>query len=310
VRKKSRKGVSSSRNKRRYLRISPKQLIEEDYEPKSESESDEQNDSMEKEEILKVLVDCGLSEYESKVYASLVLLGPSKAGTISKKSNVPQSKIYEILGQLTEKRMVEVFDGRPKEFKATDPNIVLKEILQQRMMKIDSLSSRVEEVSNFLRPKEKESTINGIWVVKGDKYREFFNRTAGMLSRSEKYVYAITRDFSRSSTLSKEVKKCVGRGVKINVVGMEDIGEKNYYKAKWYYDHGIRLRIFDTKIHPRIVVVDGKEILIRLDYNPNKRERFRFNSMWSEDPSLVTVMDNYMKSIWRNSKPVRIRDKN
>ena len=127
-----------------------------------------------------------------------------------------------------------------------------------------------------------------------------------MLRRSNEYVYAITRDFSRSSALSQEVRKCVKRGIRIKVIGMENVSRSNYYKAKWYHDHGIDLRIYETTVHPRIIVVDGKEVLLRLDYTPHKRNKFRFNSLWSEDPSLVAVMDNYVKNIWRNSKKVKL----
>ncbi len=259
---------------------------------------------MEKEEILRTLINCGLSEYESKVYTSLVFLGTSKAGLISKHANVPQSKIYEVLDQLMSKQLVEVFDGRPKEFKAAEPEIALKNLLEEKVKEIDELKNKIDEISSFLKPIKKEETLSGIWTIKGEKFKEFFNKTAEMLKRSRKYVYAITRDFSRSSFMAEEIRRCMRRGVKIRVIGMEKINEKNYYKAKWYHDHGISLRIFETKVHPRIVVVDGKEVLLRLDYNPEKRNRFRFNSLWSEDPSLVTVMDNYVKNIWKNAKPI------
>ena len=262
---------------------------------------------MEKEEILHTLINCGLSEYESKVYSSLVFLGPSKAGTISKDSQVPQSKIYEVLDQLMSKQLVEVFDGRPKEFKAANPEIAIKNLLEEKTKEIEKLKKKIDEMSAFMKPVKKEETLNGIWTIKGEKFREFFNKTAEMLERSQKYVYAITRNFSRSSNMSEGVRKCINRGVKIRVIGMEEIDKDNYYKAKWYQDNGIQIRIFEANIHPRIVVVDGKELLLRLDHNTQKRDRFRFSSLWSEDPSLVTVMDNYVKNMWENSTPVKLK---
>ena len=264
---------------------------------------------MEKEEILRTLINCGLSEYESRVYAALVFSGPSKAGIISKESAVPQSKIYEVLDQLVDKQLVEVFEGRPKEFKAAEPETAIKNMLEEKVREIDSLKAKIEEMSTFLKPMKRGQTLGGIWSIKGEKYREFFNKASEMLRRADNYVYAITRDFSRTSLLSEEVRKSIRRGVKVRVIGMEKINERNYYKAKWYHDLGIDLRTFETKVHPRIVVVDGKELLLRLDYNPQKRDKFKFNSLWSEDPSLVTVMDNYVKSIWKTSTPVRFKRK-
>jgi sugar-specific transcriptional regulator TrmB len=287
-------------NKRTYLRSANKQIFEDDFENKQNLD----NDTMEKEEIFRALADCGLSEYESKVYTSLVFLGASKAGVISRESNVPQSKIYEVLDQLTNKQLVEVFDGRPKEFKATEPETALKNLIEEKTKEIGALRDRINEISSFLKPIKREETLEGIWSIKGEKFKEFFNKTAEMLNRAESYVYAITRDFSRSSTMVDGLRKCVKRGVKIRAIGMEKINEKNYYKARWYHDHGIELRIFETKIHPRIIVVDGKELLLRLDYNPQKRNNFRFNSLWSEDPSLIAVIDSYVKNMWKNAETV------
>lgn len=291
----------------RYIRMVRQEIIQgdaENFEGEAEGEGER---SMEREKILSTLVGCGLSEYESRAYSSLVSLGPSKAGTISRESKVPQSKIYEVLEQLMNKQLVEVFDGRPKEFKAAEPEIALKNLLEEKTKEIEELRSKVEAISSFLKPTKKDEILGGVWTIKGEKYKEFFDKTAEMLGRSEDYVYAITRDFSRTASMAESVRKCIKRGVEVRVIGMERINESNYYKALWYKEQGIDLRFFETKIHPRIIVVDGKEILLRLDYNPQKRNRFRFNSLWSGDTSLVTVIDNYVKNMWKNAKPIDLR---
>lgn len=291
----------------RFIRLVRQELIQGNVENFEADGKGEGERSMEREKILSTLVGCGLSEYESKVYSSLVFLGPSKAGIISRESKVPQSKIYEVLEQLMNKQLVEVFDGRPKEFKAAEPEAALKNLLEEKTREIEELKSKVEVMSSFLKPTKKEEILGGVWTIKGEKYKEFFDKTAEMLGRSEDYVYAITCNFSRTSSMAEAVRKCVKRGIEVRVIGMERIDESNYYKALWYKEQGIELRLLETKVHPRIIVVDGKEILLRLDYNPQKRNRFRFNSLWSEDSSLVTVIDNYVKNMWKNAKPIDLR---
>ena len=288
----TRRSLYLEAQKSRYLRIPQQEIFEE---------------SMEKEEILRTLTRCGLNEYESRVYASLVFLGPSKAATISRDSRVPQSKIYDVLEELTEKQLVEVFNGRPKEFKAVTPDVALKNLLEEKVKELDALKARVEVVSSYMKSAAAAEVTNGVWIVRGKKWMEFFNKAVEMLDRSKRYVYGVTRDYSRSAKLAEAVRRCLRRGVKIRVIGMEPVTADNYYKAKWYKAQGIALRVFETKVHPRIVLVDGKEVLLRLDHNPNKKERFRFNSLWSEDPSLVKVMDAYVKNLWKSAKPVNFR---
>ncbi len=291
----------------RYIKCSQSQIIHRairEFEDELEIDND---DVMERDEILRTLIRCGLSEYESKVYSSLVFLGVSKAGTISRESKVPQSKIYEVLDQLMNKQLVELFDGRPKEFRAAEPDIALKNLLEKQTSEIDMLKMKVEEMSDYLKPVKPEEVTGGVWTIKGEKFREFFNKTAEMLEKSEKYVYAVTRDFSRSYPMAVAAKECIKRGVKIRVIGLEKLNKKNYYRAIWYRDQGIELRQFEARVHPRIIIADGKQLLLRLDHQPTKRNRFRFNSLWSEDPSLVTVMDIYVKNMWKNSKPINFK---
>lgn len=261
---------------------------------------------MEKREILDTLKRFGLSEYESKVYSALVFLGPSKVGDIARGSKVPQSKIYGILEELTEKQLVEVFEGRPKEFKAVSPEVALKTLIEEKEKELKSLKDKAELISNFLKPVEREDLIEGIWTQKGEKSKEVLNRLSEMLERCEDYAYDITRDFSYTQSLREAIKSCIRRGVNLMTISMNPINETNYYRAKWYDAHGLPIRIFETKVHPRILVVDGKEVSIRLDHNPFER-KFTFQSIWSRDPSLVKVFDTYMKNLWKNSVPVDFR---
>jgi len=259
---------------------------------------------MERKEILDVLSKFDMSEYEAKVYSTMVLLGPTKAGIISRESKVPQSKIYEILDQLIEKQLVEFLGGRPKEFRAIPPQFALRTLIQNKEKNISELRTFITQLNGFLKPnKSYEEISEGIWVSKGRGFIEFFDKLSQMLDSSKKYVYAITRDFSYSPQLRGAVKNCKRRKIDLKIMGMGTIDDTNYYRAKWYDAHGIKLKIFQTKVHPRIVVVDGNEVLIRLDHDPLKK-RFTFHSLWSEEPGLVQVFDAYMKNLWRMAETV------
>ena len=55
----------------------------------------------------KAMEEVGLGSYEIKVYISLLENGSMPASEISKKSNVPYSKIYEVLNSLEERGWIE-----------------------------------------------------------------------------------------------------------------------------------------------------------------------------------------------------------
>ena len=262
---------------------------------------------MQKEEIVQTLQNFGLGEYESKAYVTLAFLGNAKAAEISSGSNVPQSKIYETLESLIGKQLVEVFDGRPKEFRAVKPEFVLKSLVKEREEQLRELKERALTISGLLRPiKKEEDILEGVWVQKGEKYKEVMNRLADLLNGAHEYVYDITRDFSSTSVYRQSMLKCKRRGVKIHIISMGKLQQENYYKVKWYLANGISIRTYNAKIHPRIMVVDGKEISMRLDHDPLKH-KFTFHSIWSQDPSLVSMIDAYMKNLWNKAREINLR---
>ena len=77
------------------------------------------------EEIVNMLKDFGLCEYEAKMYFTLLAIGEAKVMEITRKASVPQSKAYNVLESLRAKGYVELSRiERPKKYRAR----VLKEV--------------------------------------------------------------------------------------------------------------------------------------------------------------------------------------
>lgn len=257
-------------------------------------------------EIHKILEKIGLSEYEARAYTTLLFLGPSKAGEVSKQAQIPHSKIYQILDKLTLKQLVESFEGRPKEFRAISPEIALLRLIDQKEKEIRSLREAVKKIENALKPIQLPQISYGVWTIKGRKWSEFFDKCAEMIERSRKYIFAVTREFSRTAKLAEAVRNCLRRGVKLRIIGLQKPQTTDALaRAKWYIKCGIEVKIFETKIHPRMLVCDGKEVLIRLDSKPTQREGFIYYSLWSQDEALVSVIDKYVKDMWKSGKPLK-----
>jgi len=54
--------------------------------------------------VNELLTEIGLTERESKVYCALLELGQTTTGPLSKKSQVPNSKIYAVLESLEKQK--------------------------------------------------------------------------------------------------------------------------------------------------------------------------------------------------------------
>jgi sugar-specific transcriptional regulator TrmB len=254
------------------------------------------------EELVNILRSFGMNDYEAKVYSALVFLGPSKASEISRESKVPQSKIYEILEKLAERQLVEVYSIRPKEFKAVSPEVSIRNLIEENEKRIKEAKEKIEKISFVLKPRSESQVLNGIWTSQGKGWKDFIDRLCDMFNKTKSYAYVVSRDFSWTSKLAEAVDSCISRGVKIRTIAIGETNESNYRRAKWFNDHGVEIRVFKTNLHPRMIDVDGREVLLRLD-TEIKKENFSFTSIWSSDVSLVRVFDVYLKSLWKNAKP-------
>lgn len=120
------------------------------------------------ERIVKTLKSCGLNEYESKVYFTLLLTDRSKMGELAKKSSVPQSKVYWVVEGLKDKGLVDVDEKTvPKTAAPRRFEVYLSKAIDAKQREISNLV----ESGNWVR-----DTIYGLKPVAvkyRNKYRVF-----------------------------------------------------------------------------------------------------------------------------------------
>ena len=95
---------------------------------------------------VKVLKKIGLTLYEAQAYLTMITLISSTATEISKKSNIPRSKIYDVLKKLGEKNFIEIEDGRPLTYNVKSPVEVLSREKDKINMEIDDTISRLTNI--------------------------------------------------------------------------------------------------------------------------------------------------------------------
>jgi sugar-specific transcriptional regulator TrmB len=87
--------------------------------------------------VVEKLKNLGLTEYESKIYLSIVKHGELMARELSDKSEVPYSKTYEVTSNLEKKGLIEVHKGRPRLFRAAPPKTVLTKYVNNVMSNLE-----------------------------------------------------------------------------------------------------------------------------------------------------------------------------
>ena len=98
------------------------------------------------------LRDLGLSEYEARAYRSLLKTGPTTAKELSRVSDVPMGRIYDVLNSLEQADMIRSQSAsRPKKYAAVEPATALERVLADRRRELEREVDRYEEIVEELR---------------------------------------------------------------------------------------------------------------------------------------------------------------
>ncbi len=188
--------------------------------------------------LQKALETVGLTEYEAKAYITLVQQGTLNAGSLSKLTEIPHSKVYEVLIRLEKKKLVEVQKGRPLFFKAIKPSTgvagieaEVKDNLQhefsqkknylesgyeRKLQEIAEAQSILDELDNFY---EKNGSIEAseefIWTIHGKDNLISQSKEAILAAASEVRLMIPLDNFSE---LVSTIKAVCSRGVKVHLV--------------------------------------------------------------------------------------------
>jgi len=169
----------------------------------------------------------GLSEYEARVYVSLVTEGTSEARKLSMRCGVPRTKVYATLKKLMERGLVFELPGEPRKFTPTSPAeafepylLRFKEGTADRVISLveaDKVVSLLEEAyektQSTIEPQKEE-----VWIVQGRS--EILGKVREMLFRAKKSVAVVTTENGFVwfyKTFGKLLDKLAENGVDVQI---------------------------------------------------------------------------------------------
>ena len=246
----------------------------------------------------------GFTAYESRVYVSLVRNGICSAPEVSKNCGVPKSKIYTVLENLLNKRMIEEFPGAPRKFKARAPNSVIDELLagkKEEFCKIEESAETIKtSLTSILNQSENKyiDSDSVLWTVNGRK--AFHEKFAEMIRRARHNVEAITPTISRNSVLEDAIRYSKSRGVRFNT--MTTLDDDNRLRIKYYLSYCDRILNFGGELPMTVLIVDGEECLYRMKYTV--ASQVNYIGVHSTNKGLVQAFVQYWKGLEEKCKVI------
>jgi len=244
--------------------------------------------------VRRALQEFGLTDYEIRSYTSLLEIGPATASELSEASDVPYSKIYEVLGSLEKKGWIESEHGRPSRYYPKPPSVAM-EITKSHLE--NTLKTNEALIQDELQPLYEKKGVKehpDIWIVRGN-----FNvlaRVRETIERVQKEILASvpTIPDSVAEMLIPLVKSIADRGVKVQIMTMKNPMSETMAKLSKFCEVRVRAQMFGGGI-----IADGREVILLLG---QEGEEAISLAIWSDHIGLSKFAKNYFEYLWTDSE--------
>ncbi len=176
---------------------------------------------IDRETIIHILENFGLSAYEAKAYLAILSERPLTGYKLSKVSGVPRSRIYETIEKLTNKGLIVSQKGEKTLLRAVGLESFLKKKEKENKQNIDLLRKTLSRI-------ESSGQDQGIWNIYGRN--QILEIIGQLISNAKKHIYLLgfSDDLLNFETHLGEAKK---RKVRIYGVycGEKPLQVKNFY---------------------------------------------------------------------------------
>jgi sugar-specific transcriptional regulator TrmB len=238
------------------------------------------------------LREIGLTEYETRAYLHLLRVGMTTASQISKNTDIPYSKIYEVLNSLERKGWIETRSGRPRRYYPKPPVEALEatRLRLEKTMK-DWWKSVLEELQPLYDKREIREKPD-VWILRGEfdaiaKLKDLIGNAESELmvaipALTKPLVTAVLPLFRNLIDASVRLFIMVSRDQNLDLKALSKTGE-------------VRLR---DNMFGGGIIADGREALLILG------EKKPSLIIWSDHLGLVKFAKDYFQHLWNTAEKV------
>ncbi|MFB6184871.1 MAG: TrmB family transcriptional regulator [Haloarculaceae archaeon] len=200
------------------------------------------------------LRDLGLSEYEARAYRALLEAGPTTAKELSRASDVPMGRIYDVVNSLETYNLVRTQTAsRPKKYLAVEPDTALDRLLEDKKRELDAEKRQYEElVDDLVTELDRSEPVD----------ERFWTAAVGPHESLELLV----------ERLSAADDRIVGVATRLGPqFDVDEVGERFFQALEAALDRGVRVSLL---LRPELVASLPESIGRRYRDRHQEHERF------------------------------------
>jgi len=225
-----------------------------------------------------LLQEMGFSEYEARVYQSLLAENPLTAYELARKSGIPSSKIYAVLAKMEDKGLVQVFNR--EKTKRYIPLEVEEFIEGQR----SRLNRNLDQLEKELSRDEAERPLSYVWNLK--EKDKFIGKAEEIIGRSkERLLVSLWKE--ELDLLSPMLEEAQTRGVQLSLVLF---GAKEAPVGQ-VFPHPIEDTLFKEKGGRSFALVSDSRLALMGTLSPSGL----IDASWSRSPGFTSLAEDYIR---------------
>lgn len=244
-------------------------------------------------EALKLM---GLTDYETRAYVGLTSLISATANEISLATNVPRSKVYQVLKSLVEKGFIEMSRGKPLKFTVIPPH----EVFKQSRNHIHNTMEQAEAELNLVYESQIPQVPAPIWLLHGQE--KIVNKELEIITRTKESLFIMGGLMfpGEPDMLKPALNKSIEKGVDIKMLTAPlcRVDDVEVSTQEILGDLALKIKFFPVPFI-KFVVRDRKEMMIvfcKLSGNNALSETAI--AIWNQYQEFVDTISGLYDFIW------------
>lgn len=228
------------------------------------------------DDTVQELMQAGFTEYEAKVYLSLLSNHPASAYSISQQSGVPHSRVYDISRRLITKGYAVSAGSNPEVFSPLSPDDLVEKIRSDNEKLTSQLKKKLEAI-------DFSADFDPVWNL--HTREDALDRVKEIINAAEKKIY-IGFWAEEYPVLQDELKTAFDRGVVVFMLSygeiQADFGEVYMHDRQFLEDLNSQGRSIDCAVDSAVCL---SGILGSKDDS---------KVVWSKNEGLINSIEGYI----------------
>ncbi|WP_137287956.1 TrmB family transcriptional regulator [Natronorubrum halophilum] len=262
------------------------------------------------------LRDLGLSEYEARAYRALLSTGPTTAKELSRASDVPMGRIYDVLNSIEQYNLVRSQTAsRPKKYVAVEPATALDRLLDDKKRELEEKADQYESIVDDLADEldAAEPVEDQFWTAAVGP-EETIDLLLERLAAADDHIVMVSANAAPqwdlqavSEEVNAELEEALDRGVSIDLlmtremVGSlsEDVGRRYRTTLQQRDDFDVRT---NDDVSGSFNIIDGVEICIQVPNPLSSGDAFGMIDL--KDPEFAANVHAEFVPRWEEADPL------